>query len=85
MKTIIIFILFLGVFMIVHGIYEQKLKAAEENVKIEYRFIPRTLYEEQMNGNDLTLKMSDMFNKESPWYDRNIGDLSDIPQDKKTD
>lgn len=83
MKTVIILILFVGIFMIVHGIYEQKLKAAESNTKIEYRFIPRTLYEEQMNSDDLSLKMADIFNKESPWYDRMIGDISDIPSTKK--
>lgn len=84
MKTIVIFVLFVGLFLIVHGIYEQKLKAAEENVKIEYRFIPRTLYEEQMSAkNDLTLHVGDMFSKESPWYDRYIGDLADVPDLKK--
>lgn len=84
MKSLVIFTLFIGLFMIVHGIYEQKLKEAEEKVKIEYRFVPRSLYEEQMaSSNDLTLKVGDLFSKESPWYDRNIGDTSDIPDFKK--
>lgn len=86
MKSIVIFVLFIGIFLIVHGVYEQKLKEAENNSKIEYRFIPRTLYEEQMGStNDLTLKVGDIFSKESPWYDQNIGNLSDIPDFKKTD
>ena len=86
MRTLLIFILFVGLFLIVHGVYEQKLKAAEENVKVEYKFIPRTLYEEQMNATDnLTLHVGDMFGKESPWYDRNIGNLADIPDLRKTE
>lgn len=69
--------------MIMTGIYEEKLKIAESNKKIEYRFIPRTYYEEQLSNSDLTSKMSNMFNYESPWFDRTVGALVDIPKESE--
>lgn len=75
MKAIILLLLFIGMFMVVHGIYEQKLKAAEANKQIEYKFVPRTYYEEQIMAGegDVTTKMADIFDKASPWFDQYIG------------
>lgn len=56
MKTIIIFILFVGMFMIISGVYEQKLAQAHKDKKIEYRFIPRSIYDEQLANNTLFAK-----------------------------
>ena len=59
--------------MIMHGIYQQKIKAAQENVKIEYRFIPRTYYEEQLaSSSSITSNFKNMFNKDSPWLERTV-------------
>lgn len=51
MRTLITFILFAGMFLVISGIYEQKLDIAQKEKKIEYRFIPRSLYEEQLANN----------------------------------
>lgn len=67
MKTIIILVLFIGLFMVTHGIYEQKLKNVSEKEKIVYKFIPRTYYEEQLSDNNVMTKLSSMFNDNSPW------------------
>ena len=56
-----------------NGIYEQKFQSLKKNVKIEYRFIPRTYYEEQLAENaDVTANYKNLFDKESPWFDRTI-------------
>lgn len=74
MKSIILFLFFFGVISLIHGIYEQKFKALQENTRIEYRFIPRTFYEEQLAENpNVASTFKNMFQKESPWYERNIG------------
>lgn len=79
MKSIIIFLFFFAAFLIISGIYEQKLEIAKQNKQIEYRFIPRTFYEEQMgSGGDVSDKFSTMFNTESPWFDRTVGPIMDI-------
>jgi hypothetical protein len=45
----------------------------KKNVRVEYRFIPRTYYEEQLaeNGN-VTANFANMFKKESPWFERTV-------------
>lgn len=64
MKTLIILVLFIGIFMVTHGVYEQKLKSVTQKEKIVYKFIPRTLYEEQLGNNTVMSKLNDMFNGE---------------------
>jgi len=73
-KSLILLMFFVAIILIIIGVYEQKLAVAENNKKIEYRFIPRTYYEEQIGRTgDVTDKMANMFNKESPWFDRTVG------------
>lgn len=70
----IVFMLFVGMFLVVSGVYEQRLKEAREERRVEYRFIPRTLYEEQLAGGDAdgssTLfaeRVMPMFRGSQPW------------------
>jgi hypothetical protein len=73
MKSFILFLFFLGVVLLIHGIYEQKYKSLSDNVRIEYRFIPRTFYEEQLAENPVVAStFKNMFQKESPWFERNV-------------
>lgn len=72
MKAVILFLLFIGFILIIHGIYEQKYNELKDNMRVEYRFIPRTYYEEQLSNSTVSSQFKNMFSKESPWYDRNI-------------
>ena len=71
-KTWLIFALFVGMLLVVHGIYDEKLRAAQRNVRVEYRFIPRTYYEEQLANAEGTLsdKFKSMFEGVDPRTDR---------------
>lgn len=81
MKPFFVLAFFIGCLFIIIGIYEQKLEIAEQNKQIEYRFIPRTFYEEQMgNGASVSDKFGSMFDNESPWFDRTVGAIIDIPK-----
>jgi hypothetical protein len=66
MKLLIFLFLFIGMFMVMHSIYEKKLKEAKQNVKVEYKFIPRSLYEEQLGDPDLFSKVGTIFDGQ-PW------------------
>lgn len=77
MQAIVILLLFVGVVMVMHGIYEERLAVAEKTAKIEYRFVPRTFYEEQLGKADLAGKFKNMFEKESPWSERQFGGSND--------
>lgn len=79
MKSIIVFMFFIAFFFILTGVYDQKLEAAQQNKEIEYRFIPRTLYEEQTsNAGEVSDKFGSMFDNESPWFDRTVGPILNI-------
>lgn len=75
----------MGALLIIIGLYEEKLAMANQNKKIEYRFIPRTYYEEQMSYANLFDKVGDMFDKPDPWHDRNIYTSDKDSQEMKND
>jgi hypothetical protein len=58
MKTFIIALLFVGVFMIVHGIYEERFEKLKNDVRVKYKFIPRTYYDEMITNDNYTSKFS---------------------------
>jgi hypothetical protein len=70
-------LLFAGVFLVVHSIYEERLRAAEDHVKIEYRFVPRSYYEEQMDAAATHDRVSPLFLRGDPQFD--IASL-DVPR-----
>lgn len=72
MYSVILFLFFLGIFIIIHNIYDQKYNALKKNVRVEYRFIPRTYYEEQISNSNISALYKNMFDKESPWFEDNI-------------
>jgi hypothetical protein len=70
MKAFLILFMFIGLFFITHGVYEQKLKEVSGKTKIEYRFIPRSYYEDQLRDGTASLHFKDLFQKDSPWEQR---------------
>ena len=79
MRAILLILLFVGALLVVDGIYEQRLQGFKDNVRVEYRFIPRTYYEEQLYHSDLDLKMKDMFQKDAPYFERETVDVPSQP------
>ena len=68
MKLLILLTLFFGIILVIHGIYEEKIKALKKEVKVEYRFIPRSYYDEQIFSNEFSSKFSNLFDEEqSNW------------------
>lgn len=75
---IVIVLIFVGIFLVMNGIYEQRLKAETDNVKIEYRFIPRSYYDEQLGVSDVSLQFDNMFNGNSTWSEVTTGAIIDV-------
>ena len=46
--------LFVGVLLFMEGYYRKLLERARRETRVEYRFVPRTLYEEQFFGDTAT-------------------------------
>lgn len=58
-------IMFAGVLLVMHGVYEQMFRELKEERRIQYRFIPRSLYDEQMTTSVSAL-YKNMFTDEGP-------------------
>lgn len=66
MRAFAFALIIIGIFLMMHAYYEQRVKeAAESNVRVEYRFIPRSYYDEQLGKPDVADKFKSMFKEES--------------------
>jgi hypothetical protein len=71
MKSLVLLLLVLGVMMITTG-YHQKLQTSFKQEKIiEYRYIPRSYIEEQLEPVNLQKSFADMFQKDNIFIGRN--------------
>ncbi len=75
MKSFILILFIIGLCLMILG-YTENYKNCPLP-KIEYRYIPRNFYEEQIADSNLKNLYSDMFNKQEAWSRYPIGDLSD--------
>lgn len=74
-----VILFFVGVFLVLHSIYEEKLQAVRDNVKIEYRFVPRSYYEEQMDAHATSDKVQDLFRNSNPAFD-----VASLPDNRRS-
>ena len=65
MKAISVFLLFVGMFLIVQGYYSQK--AACPSPKVNVKYIPATLYDEQLSEPTVAKHFKTMFEDVQPW------------------
>jgi len=61
MKIIVLFILLVGIILLVSGYLELYFKSKEIKTEVEYRFVPRNVYD-QLEYNNLDEQFSYMFN-----------------------
>jgi hypothetical protein len=73
MNLIVVILLVAGIFLIMHGVYEERYQELRKHKQVEYRFIPRSYYDEQLFGSDFKDKMAGLNTDDSQWYHRNIG------------
>jgi len=71
MKIVILFILLIGIILLVSGYLELYFKSKELKTETEYRFIPRTVYD-QLETNNLEEQFSYMFNANDPRNNTNL-------------
>lgn len=66
MNAVVMLLLFAGMALVMHGVYEERVRRVEQDVRVEYRFLPRTLYEEQVADADVAGKFRGMFDRDAP-------------------
>tara|TARA_Y100000389_G_scaffold121036_1_gene118411 strand:+ start:414 stop:680 length:267 start_codon:yes stop_codon:yes gene_type:complete len=68
MKLLILIILFIGIILVIQGVYTENIETLQKEKKIEYRFIPRSYYDEQIFSNQFSSKFSTLFDEDqSEW------------------
>ena len=73
MKLFILLLLFAGILLLIQGLYNDNIKKIQERVKVEYRFIPRSYYDDMYFSNQFSLITDDIFTKTNDeWFDKNI-------------
>ena len=71
MKLIILFILLIGIILLVSGYLELYFKSKEIKTEVEYRFLPRSVYD-NMDSNNLDEQFSYMFDANDPRNNTNL-------------
>jgi hypothetical protein len=66
MKSILLFVFLIGIFMVLFGYSKNFQKCPEP--QIEYRYIPRSFYEEQMSPPEIFKSFNGMFNDKDTWF-----------------
>ena len=71
MNSLPLLFLMLGMFFILVGYYKYNKTCPPP--KIEYRYIPRTFYNEQMSPGNVQQNFHDMFKRSSTWTNYPVG------------
>jgi len=64
MKSIVMLFFVVGIVMFSIGYQRKLLTNTKTRTVVEYRYIPRSIYEEQLSPINLQSTFNDMFNKE---------------------
>ena len=73
MNSLVLLLFLIGIILITIGYTKSNNNCPAP--KIKYKFIPRSLYEEQFYPNNISSNFKDMFGESSPWYNYHQGNL----------
>ena len=76
MNSIALLILIIGLIFILLGYNNSTNKCPPK--EIEYRFLPRTFYDEQMQQTNISDIFSNLFNSNDAWLNRFSGNEKDV-------
>jgi hypothetical protein len=68
MKSIVLLLFVIGIMFVTIAYHKELLKNAKTQTIIEYRYLPRSFYEEQLQPSDVHHTFHDMFDKESVFF-----------------
>ena len=68
MQSLVLVLLVLGLIMMALGYQKKLLTNMETKTVVEYRFIPRSIYEDQFENNKLESSFQDMFEKPDVFF-----------------
>ena len=68
MQSLVLVLLVLGLIMMALGYQKKLLNNMETKTVVEYRFIPRSIYEDQFDPVKLESSFQDMFEKQDVFF-----------------
>jgi hypothetical protein len=68
MKSFVILFFVIGIVMLAIGYQRKIITNTKTKTVVEYRFIPRSLYDEQMSPHNLEQNFTDMFSKQDIFF-----------------
>jgi hypothetical protein len=68
MQSLVLVLLVLGLIMMALGYQKKLLTNMETKTVVEYRFIPRSIYEDQFGAAKLESSFQDMFEKQDVFF-----------------
>ena len=69
MKSLSLLVLIVGIVFITVGYMDNKVQNLKSEKKIEYRFVPRSIYDEQIKPTNLNDTFSTMFSAIDPIFE----------------
>ena len=69
MKSLSLLVLILGIVFITVGYMDNKVDNLKDEKKIEYRFVPRSIYDDQIRPANLSQTFSTMFSDIDPIFE----------------
>jgi len=70
MRSLVLFLFVIGIIMLTTGYQKRMLKTHEIQTRVEYRFIPRNIYEEQLGEPEISSSYADMFERQDVYRNR---------------
>jgi hypothetical protein len=68
MKSFVMLFFVIGIVMLAIGYQKKVITNTKTKTIVEYRFIPRTLYDEQTSPSNLEQSFKDMFSKQDVFF-----------------
>lgn len=68
MKSIILFLFVIGIVMMALGYQKKMIKNETIKTIVEYRYIPRSIYDEQLSQPNIEKNFADMFKNEDVFF-----------------
>ena len=70
MRSIALLLLLLGIVLITIGYTKMKIKCPPP--RIEYRFVPQTFIDEQLNSTNVSSNLNDILDGQDPWFGEDV-------------
>lgn len=85
MNVVVVLLLMMGGFLIMDAVGEKRVNRAERETRKTVKYVPMSIYDEQLSGRSMRDFFSNMFYSSGPWAFRNDFASVQLPGARKDD